>query len=93
MDFGFASIPAIVVICYLIGMGVKCSGLDNKFIPIIVGAFGGGLGIVGLLTMADFPATDYLTAIAIGIVSGLGATGVNQITKIKADTEGGPAKS
>lgn len=92
MDFGFASIPAIVVICYLIGAAVKASGIDNKFIPIIVGAFGGGLGVVGLLTMTNFPAADYLTAIAVGIVSGLGATGVDQITKIKADTERRSAK-
>ena len=88
MDFGFASIPAIVVICYLIGMGVRCLSIPNKYIPVIVGIAGGCLGVVGLLTMDDFPATDMLTAIAIGIVSGLGATGVNQIAKIKADTSG-----
>jgi hypothetical protein len=27
----------------------------------------------------DFPATDYLTAIAVGIVSGFAATGVHQV--------------
>ena len=31
--------------------------------------------------MPDFPATDYITAVAVGIVSGLAATGVNQIGK------------
>ena len=39
------------------------------------------LGVVGMMVMADFPATDYLTAIAVGIVSGLAAVGVNQIGK------------
>jgi len=34
-----------------------------------------------MLSIPDFPATDYITAIAIGIVSGLAATGVNQIYK------------
>ena len=31
--------------------------------------------------MPDFPATDYITAAAIGIVSGLAATGANQAMK------------
>ena len=30
MDFGVASVAAITVICYLIGLIVKASGLDNK---------------------------------------------------------------
>ena len=28
-SLGIASVAAITVICYLIGMGVKASGLDN----------------------------------------------------------------
>ena len=31
--------------------------------------------------MPDFPANDLITAIAVGIVSGLSATGVDQIKK------------
>lgn len=37
MDFGITSVAAITVICYLIGLIVKASGLDNKYIPAIVG--------------------------------------------------------
>ena len=76
--FGIAGVAAITVICYLIGQGVKASGLDNKWIPVIVGACGGVLGVAGMFLMADFPAGDVLTAAAVGIVSGLAATGVNQ---------------
>lgn len=79
--FGIAGVAAITVICYLIGQGVKASGLDNKWIPVIVGACGGVLGVVGMFLMADFPAGDVLTAAAVGIVSGLAATGVNQAGK------------
>ena len=79
--FGIAGVAVITVICYLIGQTVKASGLDNKWIPIIVGAAGGALGVVGMLVIADFPANDYLTAVAVGIVSGLAATGVDQISK------------
>lgn len=81
MDFGIAGVAVITVICYLIGEGVKASGVENKWIPIIVGTCGGALGVAGMLLMADFPAQDYLTAVAVGIVSGLAATGVNQISK------------
>ena len=76
--FGIAGVAAITVICYLIGQGVKASGLDNKWIPVIVGACGGVLGVAGMFLMADFPAGDVLTAAAVGIVSGLAATGVDQ---------------
>ena len=79
--FGIASVAVITVICYLIGQAVKATAIENKWIPIIVGASGGVLGVVGMMVMADFPATDYLTAIAVGIVSGLAAVGVNQIGK------------
>ena len=92
MDFsslGIASLAVITVICFLVGQVVKATGLDNKWIPIICGVAGGVLGIVGMLIMPDFPATDYLTAVAVGIVSGLAATGVNQVYKqltTKTDT-------
>lgn len=78
---GICSVAAITVICYLVGEIVKVSGLDNKFIPVIVGIFGGILGIVGMRVMADFPAQDVLTAVAVGIVSGLAATGIDQMVK------------
>ena len=79
--FGIAGVAAITVICYLIGQGVKASGLDNKWIPVIVGACGGVLGVAGMFLMADFPAGDVLTAAAVGIVSCLAATGVDQAGK------------
>ena len=81
MDYGIASVAAITVICYLIAQIVKATKLENKWLPIICGVLGGILGIVGMYLMADFPATDPVTAVAVGIVSGLAATGVNQIAK------------
>ena len=78
---GIAAIPVITVIVFLIAEGVKATPLDNKWIPVICGFTGGILGVVAYLTMAEFPATDYLTAIAVGIVSGFAATGVHQVYK------------
>ena len=48
---------------------------------MICGVCGGALGVVGMMIMPEFPATDYITAVAVGIVSGLAATGANQIVK------------
>lgn len=80
-SLGIASVAAITVICYLVGQLGKVSKLDNKWIPIICGCSGLALGIVSMFIMPDFPATDYVTAAAVGIVSGLAATGINQIIK------------
>lgn len=81
MDFGIASVAGITVICYLLGQIVKTTGLPGKWIPCIVGVFGGLLGIAGLYVIADFPAAEPITAVAVGIVSGLASTGVHQAVK------------
>lgn len=81
MDFGIAGVAAITVIAYVVGLIVKATALDNKWIPIICGLCGGVLGIVGMFIMPDFPVSDYISAFAVGIVSGLAAVGINQIGK------------
>ena len=78
---GIASVGAITVICYLVGEGVKLTPLGNKWIPLLCGLAGAVLGIAGMAVMPEFPAGDYITAVAVGIVSGLAATGANQIGK------------
>lgn len=55
--------------------------VKDEAIPAIVGVAGGVLGVAGMYIMPDFPASDILNAIAIGIVSGLASTGVNQAYK------------
>ena len=82
MEFGIASVAAITVVCYLAGVIAKATTLDNKWIPVTMGLCGAILGAAGLyLGLPDYPATDPLTAVAVGIVSGLAATGVNQAVK------------
>jgi hypothetical protein len=82
MDFGITTVIAITVLCYLIGYAVKCSGVDNKWIPLACGVSGVVLGLVALYTgMVDFPAQDALTAAAVGAASGLAATGTDQAIK------------
>lgn len=82
MDFGIANVVAITIIVYIIGLGIKATKLDNKWIPVICGVAGIVLGIVALyIGVPDFPATDPMTAAAIGGASGLAATGADQILK------------
>lgn len=76
------TVLAIVVITYLVGLAAKqIPQVKDELIPVIVGVAGGILGVAGMYVMPDFPATDIMNAIAIGIVSGLASTGVNQAYK------------
>lgn len=81
MEFGIASVAGITVICYLAAQAVKATNLNNKWLPVICGVLGGILGVVGLYWIPEYPAQDIITAIAVGIMSGLAATGVNQVYK------------
>lgn len=82
MDFGIANVVAITVIVYIVGLVVKATALDDKWIPVICGIAGICLGLIALLIgVPDFPAADYLTAAAVGGASGLAAVGINQISK------------
>lgn len=76
---GIGSVAAITIVCYLVGMTIKQTPLDNKWIPSIVGFLGMILGVIGWKVVQDYPANDILTALAVGIVSGLAATGVDQL--------------
>ena len=82
-----ATVAAITVICYLIGMGCKAYGKLDKWIPVIVGVAGAVLGVVGMYTIKEFPAQDVLNALAVGIASGLASTGVNQVVKQLSQTD------
>ena len=80
-ELGIKAIPVITIIVFLAVELVKAIPLDNKWLPVIAGCFGGVLGVVAMMVMTDYPASDPLTAIAVGIVSGLAATGAHQVYK------------
>lgn len=76
------TVMAIVVITYLVGTAAKqIPQVKDNAIPVIVGVTGGILGVVGMYIIPDFPASNVLDAVAVGIVSGLASTGVNQAYK------------
>ena len=79
---GITGVAGIVVICYLVGLIVKATPWNNnKIIPIVCGMAGAVLGVAGMYVMPEFPAADPITAVAVGIVSGLAATGADQAVK------------
>lgn len=91
-NIGIASVASITALCFLAGLITKATPWNNdKFIPIVCGVVGLLLGLAGLyLGVPDFPAGDPITAAAVGVVSGLAATGVNQVYKqLTKSTEDG----
>ena len=79
--WGVAGVASISVITYLMAELVKALTLDGKWIPVICGILGAILGIAAMYTVPQFPANDPISAVAVGIVSGLAATGADQISK------------
>ncbi|MCI7323850.1 phage holin family protein [bacterium] len=81
-SIGMASVACITVICYLAALAIKQTPLANKWLPTICGVLGALLGLAGYYGgMVDVPAADPLTALAVGSVSGLAATGADQVVK------------
>lgn len=76
------TVTAITAICYIAGTACKASEqVKDEWIPVIMAILGGALGALGMSSIPGFPATDYITAVAVGMMSGLGATGINQVYK------------
>ena len=77
-----AAVPVITVIAFLAAECAKLTPMPNEWLPALCGVAGAILGVVALyVSPTIMPATDILSAIAVGIVSGLAATGAHQIGK------------
>lgn len=81
--YEFASCVAITVICYGVAEAIKKgSFIKEKYLPAILLVLGAVLGCVAFfIGMPSFPATDIITALAVGIYSSMMAVGVNQVVK------------
>lgn len=76
------SVAPITAACYLMGIVIKVTPLNNKFIPAIMGVLGGLLGALLYFIAPEIViANDVFSAAAVGIISGLASTGANQIGK------------
>lgn len=82
MNIEFVRVFSIAVICLFVGFALKrIEKIDDKYIPVIVGLLGGVLGVIGMMIIPDYPASNIMDAIAVGILNGLTAVGVHQIGK------------
>lgn len=80
MDISFLTeymVPVITGLCLCVGFIVKkwVADVDNKYIPTICAVLG-----VALSVWMNWPAID-ASVILGGLVSGLGATGIDQLVK------------
>jgi Na+/citrate or Na+/malate symporter len=94
MEINLTSMSAIIVICYLVGAFVKAlvPSIKNDFIPVICGTVGGILSAILHIFILHSPSDDLLMNIAYGIIAGLTATGVKEITKIREILSNGKSK-
>lgn len=85
----YVTVVPIIIICYLLGLLCKAvKKIPDRYMPVIVGVAGGIIAIPAMYLMPSFPASDIITAISVGIMSGLVSTGVNQLyKKVKKDDE------
>lgn len=81
---GYVAAPAISIICFFVGQLFKNFTADeyHKHVPSLVATTGLVISVLGYIFIENYiPAQNIIEAIAIGIVSGIGATGVHQIIK------------
>lgn len=80
---GIVGIPAIAIICYMIGAACKAwDKFDDRKIPVLMMICGCALGIAAYYTAPTLMlADDVYKAAAVGIVSGAFATAVHQAIK------------
>ncbi len=82
----YIGLPAIIIICYLVGEIFKLLIFKKKrrykYIPIVVGLFGAGLGLLIYYVAPEMiDVNNPFHATAIGIISGLASTGTNELLK------------
>lgn len=79
----FICIPSIMIIVYIIIEIFKLFlKKHKKNLPVVAGVFGGIISVFAYFFIPGvFDEVDLLTVIAIGIISGLSATGSNQVIK------------
>lgn len=78
----YSTIPLIVVICYIAITAIKSTKLDSRWYPLISCGLGMLIAVAMFYIVPEFiGATSLMVAIVSGGVSGLAATGSNQVLK------------
>ncbi|MCI1245638.1 MAG: phage holin family protein [Bacilli bacterium] len=84
----YASVPVIVICCYIFAEIYKTAFRKKKdqafkIIPVLTSAFGGLIAVTMFLTVPESipSASNVWVALEIGLISGAGSTGGNQMIK------------
>ena len=78
----YPAIPIIVVICYIAITAIKSTKINSRWYPLISCGIGMLIGVAMYFVLPEFlGATSMMVAIISGAVSGLAATGSNQVLK------------
>ena len=67
--------------CYSVAELYKLTTWNKRLIPLLCGAIGLVLGVLGFYFVPLFPAEDLLQAVTLGLASGLAATGAYEAIK------------
>lgn len=81
---GFASLPAVAIVCFLVAKIFKNFTQEeyHKHIPVLVASVGMIICVLMFMFIPGYVvAENIVEAAAIGIVSGLSATGIHQAIK------------
>lgn len=81
MDFGIAGVAAITVIAYIVGWPRASARWTTNGSRSCAARPARRSVSRGCMVMPDFPAGDAISAAAVGIVSGLAATGAHQAVR------------
>lgn len=78
----YVTVMPIIIICYVFGIFFKnLKNFPDSMIPVVISVIGAIIAVPAMYVMTDFPANDIITAISVGIASGLASVGANQIYK------------
>lgn len=78
----YSTIPLIVVICYIAITAIKSTKLDSRWYPLISCGLGMLIATAMFYIVPEFiGATSLTVAMVLGGISGLAATGSNQVLK------------
>ena len=72
------TIALITAFCYSVAELYKLTTWNTRFIPVMCALIGTVLGTLGFYFVPDFPGTDLLESLIIGLASGLAATGTHE---------------
>ena len=80
----YTIVPAILVICYVIGEIYKIifKKKAHKYIPVVLTILGGLLGILIYITNPEMLMVDNIyNALVLGLISGISSVGANEMIK------------